>query len=358
MQRQGQLIIGIVIAAFIFWIGWTSPNLNQCLQQAYYNDPGQPLTEYVSRLYGSFVGYRLCIGDFVHANRDDIIAIFIVILGIITWRLWLTTRDLVGEAQTAGEGQLSAASILAAAAKKSADASFQSALAATIERDPVVAIDSVQVSSANVNKWGALITIQIKFRNAGGGAARGFTSNVKFNLAQPDSFNDFIVECREAARETKYVLLKGQSSDETYHFRISRRTYDDWFAQILEPFSENLAVVTRETEELMRLYERNHNDLGDSRLVAEERLKNQERICRNGMPLHVYVVATWIGIEPNTVSYAARKYYAVALLENGHEDGRLVPMADIGPLALSLVAIGGQELGPIPDESWVEQRTT
>jgi hypothetical protein len=354
MQRQGQLIIGSGIAAFIFWIGWTSPTLKQCLQQAYYNDPQQPLTDYVTSLYGSFVGYRLCIGDFVHANGDGIIAIFTVILGITTWRLWLATSDLVSEAQTAGEGQLSASSILAAAAKKSADASFQSARAAMIERDPAVAIDSVKVSSANVNKWGALITIEIKFRNAGGSAARGFASNVKFNLAQPDSFNDFIVECREAARETKYVLLKGQSSDETYHFRISRKTYDDWFEEILEPFSENLAVVTRQTEELMRLYERNHNDLGDSRLVAEERLKNQERICRNGMPLHIYVVATWIGIEPNTVSYAARQYYAIVFPEDGHEDGRLVPMADIGPLALSLIPVGGQELGPVPEESWGE----
>lgn len=358
MQRPGQLIIGIVVATFVFWIGWTSPKLKQCLQQVYYPDPQQSLTDYLISLYGSVVGYRLCIGDFVQANRDDILAIFIVILGITTWRLWLATSDLVSEVQTAGEGQISASNILATAANKSADSSFQSARAATIERDPVVAIDSVQVSSANVSEWGALITIQIKFRNAGALAARGFATNVKFNLAQPDSFNDFIVECRDVPRETKYVLLKGQCSDETYHFRISRKTYEEWLEEILEPFSENLAVVTRQTEELMRLYERNHNDLGDSRLVAEERLKNQERICRNGMPLLIYVVATWIGMHPNTVSYAARKYYAVVLPENGYEDGRLVPMADIGPLALSLIAIGGQELGPIPDEIWGEQGAT
>ena len=354
MQRQGQLVIGIVVAAFIVWIGWTSPSLKQCLQQAYYNNPTHPLTDYITSLYGSLIGYRLCIGDFVHANGNGIIAIFAVILGFTTWRLWLATSDLVSEAQTVGEGQISSYSILVAAAKKSADASFQSARAAMIERDPLIAIDSVEVSSANVDKWGALITIQIKFRNAGGSAARGFFSNVKFNLAQPDSFNEFIVECREAAREVKYVLLKGQSSDETYHFRIPRKTYDDWFEGILEPFSENLESVTREAQEIMRLYERNHNDLGDSRMVAEKRLRNQERICRNGMPLHIYTVATWIGIEPNTVSYAARRYYAVVLPENGYEDGRLVPMADIGPLALSLIPVGGQELGPVPEEIWGE----
>jgi hypothetical protein len=126
MQRLGQLVIGLVVAVFIFWIGWTSPSLKQCLQEAYYNNPQQPLQEYVTNLYGSFVGYRLCVGDFVHANGDGIIAIFTVILGIATWRLWLATRDLVSEARTAGEDQLSASSVLAAAAQKSADAAIES----------------------------------------------------------------------------------------------------------------------------------------------------------------------------------------------------------------------------------------
>src|SRR3990170_3426720 len=87
MQRLGQLVIGLVVAGIIFWIGWTSPSLKQCLQEAYYNNPQQPLQEYVTNLYGSFVGYRLCLGDVVHANGNGIIAIFTVILGIATWFL-------------------------------------------------------------------------------------------------------------------------------------------------------------------------------------------------------------------------------------------------------------------------------
>ena len=109
MHRLGQLVIGLVVAGIIFWIGWTSPSLKQCLQEAYYNNPQQPLQEYVTNLYGSFVGYRLCVGDFVHANGNGIIAIFTVILGIATWFLWRAARDLVQEARTTGSNQLTMA---------------------------------------------------------------------------------------------------------------------------------------------------------------------------------------------------------------------------------------------------------
>ena len=122
MQRLGQLVIGFVVASFICWIGWTSPSLKQCLQQAYYNNPEQPLTDYITSLYGSFVGYRLCVGEFVHSIGDGIIAIFTVILGVATWRLWLATRDLVNEARETAVEQLKTTKIAADASTKSANA--------------------------------------------------------------------------------------------------------------------------------------------------------------------------------------------------------------------------------------------
>jgi hypothetical protein len=185
MQRLGQLVIGLVVAGIILWIGWTSPTLKQCLQEAYYNNPQRPLQEYVTNLYGSFVGYRLCLGDVVHANGDGIIAIFTVILGIATWFLWRATRDLVQEAKATGFNQL-------AMAKTAVDAAIESnrltrEMFVSSER-PWVVVDHVQVRSALIfDEIGAHLDFDITLKNAGKSAARNVTVEAKLYPMSPPS---------------------------------------------------------------------------------------------------------------------------------------------------------------------------
>ena len=183
MQRLGQLVFGFVVAGIVFWIGWTSPSLKQCLQQAYYNNPQQPLQEYVTNLYGSFVGYRLCVGDVVHANGNGIIAIFTVVLGIATWFLWRAARDLVQEAKTTGSNQL-------AMAKTAVDAAIESnrlsrEMFVSSER-PWVVVDHVQAKSALVfDETGAHLDFDITLKNAGKSPARNVTVEAKLYPKSP-----------------------------------------------------------------------------------------------------------------------------------------------------------------------------
>src|SRR3990170_5373269 len=229
MQRLGQLVIGLVVAGIIFWIGWTSPSLKQCLQEAYYNNPQQPLQEYVTNLYGSFVGYRLCLGDVVHANGNGIIAIFTVILGIATWFLWRATRDLVQEAKTTGSHHL-------AIAKTAVDAAIESnqltrKMFISSER-PWVVVDHVQAKSALVfDEIGVHLDFDITLKNAGKSPARNVTVEAKLYPMSPllpdpaGEQNAFVPSTQDSKTylsRSRMVLHHGQDETLQRHVFIPR----------------------------------------------------------------------------------------------------------------------------------------
>jgi hypothetical protein len=183
MHRLGQLVIGVAVAGIIFWIGWTTPSLKQCLQAAYYNNPQQPLQEYVTNLYGSLLGYRLCVGDLVQANGNGIIAIFTVVLGITTWFLWRAARDLVQEVKTTGSNQITMAKAAVDAAIESNRLSRE--LFVSSER-PWVLVDHVQVKSALVfDETGAHLDFDLTLRNTGKSPARNVTVEAKLYPMSP-----------------------------------------------------------------------------------------------------------------------------------------------------------------------------
>jgi hypothetical protein len=225
MHRLGQLVVGVAVAGIIFWIGWTSPSLKQCLQQAYYNNPQQPLQEYVANLYGSLVGYRLCVGGLVHANGNGIIAVFAVALGIATWFLWRAARDLVHEVKTAGSNQVTMAKTAVDAAIESNRLSRE--LFVSSER-PWVLVDHVQARSALIfDETGAHLDFDLTLRNSGKSPARNVTMEARLypmspSLADPGGEkNAFVLGAEDSKTympKSRVVLHHGQ--DETLHRHV------------------------------------------------------------------------------------------------------------------------------------------
>ena len=48
------------------------------------------------------------LGWFIHEYREEIIAVFTVILAVATWRLWIATRNLVRGTERTAQSQLRA----------------------------------------------------------------------------------------------------------------------------------------------------------------------------------------------------------------------------------------------------------
>ena len=234
MHRLGQLVIGVAVAGIIFWIGWTTPSLKQCLQGAYYNNPQQPLQEYATNLYGSLVGYRHCIGDLVHANGNGIIAIFTVVLGIATWFLWRAARDLVHEVKTTGANQITMAKTAVDVAIESNRLSRE--LFVSSER-PWVLVDRVQVRSALVfDEIGVHLDFDLTLRNAGKSPARNVTVEAKLYPMSPslsgpgDEINAFVLSAEDSKTyipKSRMVLHHGQDETLQRHVFIPKKEMEN-----------------------------------------------------------------------------------------------------------------------------------
>ena len=230
MHRLGQLVIGFALAGIIFWIGWTSPSLKQCLQEAYYNNPQQPLQEYVANLYGSLLGYRLCLGDVVYANGNGIIAIFTVVLAIATWFLWRAARDLVHEVKTTGSNQIALAQTAVEAAVESNRLSRE--LFVSSER-PWVLVEHVQVKSALVfDETGVHLDFDLTLKNTGKSPARNVTVEARLypmspSLSDPgDEKNAFVLSAEDSKAyvpKSRMVLHHGQDETLQRHVFIPRK---------------------------------------------------------------------------------------------------------------------------------------
>jgi hypothetical protein len=85
----------------------SSNPFKQCVYGGQHDSAKQQLNDYVT-LRDNLLVYRDCLGEFVHANGDAIIAAFTVILAFSTIALWSATRGLVRSAENTAERQLRA----------------------------------------------------------------------------------------------------------------------------------------------------------------------------------------------------------------------------------------------------------
>lgn len=94
-------------ALFFLTVG-TSPSFQSCVQEHQNHAAHGSLDKYVHTLLFFYKAGRGCGGEWLHEHGEAIIALFTVILGIATWLLWRSTRDLVNEAKATAERQLRA----------------------------------------------------------------------------------------------------------------------------------------------------------------------------------------------------------------------------------------------------------
>ncbi|MBZ9886407.1 hypothetical protein LB559_00410 [Mesorhizobium sp. BR1-1-3] len=110
-------IIAALFTVLCAWIVLSSEAFQTCISTPQNESGEQNLIEGVAALFIAGIGrYRLCTGEFVHANGESIIAAFTVVLAYSTIGLWASTYKL----WLAGEAQIGIARESADAAKVSA----------------------------------------------------------------------------------------------------------------------------------------------------------------------------------------------------------------------------------------------
>ena len=89
-------------------------------------------------------------------------------------------------------------------AKKTTKATVDAARAAVIERDPLIAIESVEVGPGSVVGTGMGFKVDVLLRNAGGSAARGYKLDIQHSLTKTNGFDAFITECQTPRDPSMY----------------------------------------------------------------------------------------------------------------------------------------------------------
>lgn len=231
-------------------------------------------------------------------------------------------------------------------AEQSAEAALLSARAAVADLNPLIAFENATVRGAMVDSHEGRISIKIDAHNMGKSVARGFLLTVKHNFQAKTGMKEFITECRGLARDPETVLTQGLLAEHDEVIRVSRHTYNDWLESELKPYKDLIEHVDERNAAIIAEHGPDHNDRGRSAMEARMRLQTHEAGCRSfGMHLRLYVVATWIGIEPETVSFAAQEYRVFQIDMNGTEIGSF-PMENEGQLRIGLARFGLQLVGP------------
>jgi hypothetical protein len=108
MDRKVRWFCALLFIAFLLWIALTSPRLYECVyaQSKYYSD--STIQENIASFYHLVVGSRACIGDFISANGEAVIAFFTIVLAIATILLWIVTQGILSDARRTSEKQLRA----------------------------------------------------------------------------------------------------------------------------------------------------------------------------------------------------------------------------------------------------------
>jgi hypothetical protein len=99
------LFVALFVVALTGWIVSDS-SFKACTEQNQKDSANNSLQDNTAGV--TFGSYRDCLGRFVHANHDDILAIFTVILSFSTIFLWIATRELANNAVIASRQELRA----------------------------------------------------------------------------------------------------------------------------------------------------------------------------------------------------------------------------------------------------------
>ena len=222
-------------------------------------------------------------------------------------------------------------------AEKSATAALLSARAAVADLNPLIAFENATVRGAMVDKHEGRISIKIDARNTGKSVARGFRLAIKHNFQAKNGIKEFIAECRGLERDPETVVTQGLLVEHDEVIRVSRVAYDAWLESELKPHRDLIKHVDERNAAIIAEHGPDHNDRGRSAMEAAMRLQTHEAGSRHyGIPVHVYVVATWIGIEPDTVSFAAQEYRVFQNTRSGRREREMSPMENEGQLRLGL----------------------
>lgn len=125
MSRQGHfsaatrlIALSLTVLALVAAILYTSKTFQACVQGAGVPAGEQVLHDPIAKLSMLAAVYRACAGSFIHEHRDDLIAVFLVVLAFSTIGLWTATKRLYA----IGDKQATNAQATADAAKMCSEA--------------------------------------------------------------------------------------------------------------------------------------------------------------------------------------------------------------------------------------------
>jgi hypothetical protein len=98
-------IVALVGLALFAWMVADSSSFQSCVQEKQHHTADHALTFIGS---GVVAPYKICVGEFIKENRDELLAVFTIVLAFSTIFLWVATRDLANEAAKASKVELRA----------------------------------------------------------------------------------------------------------------------------------------------------------------------------------------------------------------------------------------------------------
>jgi hypothetical protein len=103
-------LVAIVGLAIFAWVIADSSSFQSCVQEKQHYTANNALEHKVTGFGTLFVPrvYKTCAGEFVKENRDELLAVFTIVLAFATIFLFVATRDLVSAATEASKFQLRA----------------------------------------------------------------------------------------------------------------------------------------------------------------------------------------------------------------------------------------------------------
>jgi hypothetical protein len=91
-------IIALIFLALCALMLWDSSSFSTCMQHHQDNTANDALHYKGSMFGGAFWRYLDCLYAVIHEKRDDLLAIFTIVLAFSTILLWVATRDLANDA--------------------------------------------------------------------------------------------------------------------------------------------------------------------------------------------------------------------------------------------------------------------
>jgi hypothetical protein len=103
-------LVALLGFALLAWVFADSSTFQSCIQEKQHHAADDSLNNKGAGLGVSLVSrpYKICIGEFLKEYRDELLAIFTIVLAFATVFLWVATRDLANEAAESSRRELRA----------------------------------------------------------------------------------------------------------------------------------------------------------------------------------------------------------------------------------------------------------